>query len=124
MQGEQDQGEDDGPQHLVHEHDNNTRSIDDSILLGRSFVQATIDALIIKFTDLGNFNAIKFFEPTSYPKDVDERESRTQEWLGKLLDKFCNDYHPVVKKELWLSEREEFVEQLYIIVTNKQMPKA
>ena len=87
-------------------------------MLGKKFVQQIVDYV------LGSFNDAKFFAPRSYPTDMDMRDSKTKEWLEKLIDKFCARNHALVNKQLCFSEREGFVEQLYAIGDDQSMPKA
>lgn len=108
---------------LTHD-ENNLGDINSTLNLGKKFVQEIVDALNDRFQDLGTFNAAKFFEPRSYDEDLDLRENKTIEWLERLLEKFCSGHYPVASKQLCLSEREEFVEQLFAIGSNKSMLKA
>ena len=98
-------------------------SLDECITIGKDFVQHVIDALNNRFPDVTFFNAVKLFNPSSYPIEENEREKKTTEWLHKLIGKFNID-RQIVDMKRCFNEREDFVGMLVRIAKGRGMHDA
>ena len=93
-------------------------SLDECIRSGKDFVQHVIDDLNNRFPDVTFFNAIKLFNPSSYPIEENEREKKTKEWLHKLIGKFNID-RQIVDMKRCFNELEDFVGMLVRIAKGR-----
>ena len=91
----------------------NSRTLDDCILLGKCFVIKVIESLDRRFTDLPIFNAAKFFSPRHYYEEVNDRDSQTKRWLQCLCEKFSIGESPIVDTTKCLDEMDEFICTIY-----------
>ena len=60
-------------------------SLDECITIGKDFVQHVIDALNNRFPDVTFFNAIKLFNPSSYPIEEMKERKRQRNGCTNLL---------------------------------------
>ena len=96
-------------------------TLDDCIMLGKSFVMKVIDFLNARFTDLPIFNAAKFFSPCNYYEDMDDRDSQTRRWLERLCKKFSVGDSPIVDNVKCFGEMDEFTCTIYRSYPKKHM---
>ncbi|MCO5575073.1 hypothetical protein L7F22_028870 [Adiantum nelumboides] len=71
-------------------------SLNNCVMLAKSFVQELINGINERFMDLPLFNAAKLFAPTSYEKDIRVRSQMHKGFLERLFAKFGVGEHKLL----------------------------